>query len=133
MTTFDADDGVHLVPILKGFRPAVTKTSDGKIWFVNGDTVSFFDPSHIDINTLPPPVHIEQIIADGKTYDLSDGMRLPPLVRNLAFDFVALSLVAPEKIAIASSWRGGTVTGEMPSMSSGWSIRICRRSTTSFT
>jgi signal transduction histidine kinase/streptogramin lyase len=97
VTTFDADDGVHLVPILKGFRPAVTKTSDGKIWFVNGDTVSFFDPSHIDINTLPPPVHIEQIVADGKTYDLSDGMRLPPLVRNLAFDFVALSLVAPGK------------------------------------
>jgi len=97
VTTFDADDGVRLVPILKGFRPAVTKTSDGKIWFVNGDTVSFFDPSQIDINTLPPPVHIEQIVADGKTYDLSDGMRLPPLVRNLAFDFVALSLVAPGK------------------------------------
>ncbi len=97
VTTFDADDGVHLVPILKGFRPAVTKTSDGKIWFVNGDTVSFFDPSHIDINTLPPPVHIEQIVADGKTYDLSDGMRLPPLVRSLAFDFVGLSLVAPGK------------------------------------
>jgi signal transduction histidine kinase/ligand-binding sensor domain-containing protein len=97
VTTFDADDGVHLVPILKGFRPAVSKTSDGKIWFVNGDTVSFFDPSHIDINTLPPPVHIEQIVADGKTYDLSDGMRLPPLVRNLTFDFVALSLVAPGK------------------------------------
>jgi signal transduction histidine kinase len=64
---------------------------------VNGNTVSFFDPSQIDINTLPPPVHIEQIVADGKTYDLSDGMRLPPLVRNLAFDFVALSLVAPGK------------------------------------
>ena len=35
-TTFDATDGVRLVPILKGLRPAVTKASDGKIWFVNG-------------------------------------------------------------------------------------------------
>ena len=96
-TIFDDVDGVQLVPILKGYRPAVTKSSDGKIWFVNGDTVSFFDPSHIDINTLPPLVHIEQIVADGKTYDLSDGLRLPPLVRNLAFDFVALSLLAPGK------------------------------------
>ena len=50
-----------LVPILKGYRPAVTKSSDGKIWFVNGDAVSFIDPSHIGINTLPPPVHIERV------------------------------------------------------------------------
>ena len=80
---FDAVDGVRLVPILKGFRPAVTKSSDGKIWFVNGDTVSFIDPSHIGINTLPPPVHIEQITVDGNAYDARSGLRLHPHVRNL--------------------------------------------------
>ena len=37
VTTFDTTDGVRLVPILKGLRPAVTKASDGTIWFVNGD------------------------------------------------------------------------------------------------
>ena len=97
-TTFDAADGVRLVPILKGFRPAVTKSSDGKIWFVNGDTVSFIDPSHIGINTLPPPVHIEQITVDGNAYDARSGLRLPPHVRNLVIDYTALSLVAPEKV-----------------------------------
>jgi signal transduction histidine kinase len=97
VTTFDADDGVRLVPILKGSRPEVTKAADGKIWFVNGDTLTFIDPAHSEINTLPPPVHIEQITVDGKTYDASPGLHLPPLVRNLTFDFVALSLVAPEK------------------------------------
>jgi signal transduction histidine kinase/ligand-binding sensor domain-containing protein len=98
VTTFDADDGVRLVPILKGSRPEVTKAADGKIWFVNGDTVSFFDPSRISLNTLPPPVHIEQITADGKAYDLLNGLRLPAGVRDLFFDFTALSLVAPEKV-----------------------------------
>ena len=39
-------------------------------------TVSFIDPSRIGINTLPPPVHIEQIAADGQTFD--DGARLAP-------------------------------------------------------
>ena len=67
VTTFDALDGIRLVPMLKGFRPFVTKSSDGRIWFVNGDTLSFIDPAHIATNTLPPPVHIEQITADGKT------------------------------------------------------------------
>ena len=65
---------------------------------MNGDTLSFIDPSHIAINTLPPPVHIEQITADGKRYDPTPGLRLPPLVRDLTFDFMALNLAAPEKV-----------------------------------
>src|SRR4029453_15011659 len=64
----------------RAFRPQVTKSSDGKIWFVNGDKASFIDTSHIGINTLPPSVHIEQITANGKTYDVARGLRLPPLV-----------------------------------------------------
>ena len=94
----DDVDGVQLVPILKGDRPAVTKSSDGKIWFVNGDAVSFIDPSHIGINTLPPPVHIEQITVDGKTYDARRGLRLPPHVRNLVIDYTALSMVSQRRI-----------------------------------
>ena len=97
-TTFDSADGILLVPILRPTRPAVTKSSDGKIWFVNGATVSFIDPSHIGINTLPPPVHIEQIVADGQTFDEARGLRLPPNVRNLLINYTALSLVAPEKV-----------------------------------
>ena len=97
-TIFDAEDGVRLVPILKGFRPAVTKPSDGKIWFVNGDTLSFIDPSHIGINTLPPPVHIEQITVDGNAYDARSGLRLPPHVRNLVIDYTAPSMVARRRV-----------------------------------
>ena len=97
-TTFGVEDGIRLVPILKGLRPAVTKASDGRIWFVNGEKVSFIDPSRITLNTLPPPVHIEQITADDKTYDATNGMRLPPRAHNLAIDYTALSLVAPEKV-----------------------------------
>ena len=98
VTTFDAADGVRLIPMLKGFRPFVTKSSDGKVWFVNSDRVGFFDPSRIGINTLAPPVHIEQIVADDKTYEVANGMRLPVQVRNLTIDYTALSLVAPEKV-----------------------------------
>ena len=64
---------------------------------MNGATVSFIDPSHIGINTLPPPVHIEQITADGTAFEARPGLRLPPLVRNLRIDYTALGLVVPEK------------------------------------
>jgi len=97
-TTFDTADGIRPVATLKGFRPGVTKAPDGRIWFLNGDTVSVIDPSRLGINTLPPPVHIEQIAADGKTYDGTHSLRLPPRVRNLVIDYTALSLAAPEKV-----------------------------------
>jgi ligand-binding sensor domain-containing protein/signal transduction histidine kinase len=98
LTTFDSADGVRLVAIASGSRPAATKASDGRIWFVNANTVSVIDPSHIGMNTLPPPVHIEQITGDGQTYDARPGVRLPARVRDLAIDYTALSLAAPEKV-----------------------------------
>jgi signal transduction histidine kinase len=97
-TTFDTADGIRPIAVLRGFRPAVTKSSDGKIWFLNGDNVSVIDPSRIGINTLPPAVHIERIVADDKPYDLKPGIRLPANVRNLRIEYTALSLIAPEKI-----------------------------------
>ena len=74
------------------------KSADGKIWLLPGDGVSVIDPRHLPFNKIPPPVHIEQIIADDKPYDLKPGMRLPANVRNLRIEYTALSLVAPEKI-----------------------------------
>src|SRR5439155_13393211 len=56
---------------------------------------------HLPFNPLPPPVHIEQITADHKTYTaISDAkaLRLPPLIRDLEIDYTALSFVAPEKV-----------------------------------
>jgi signal transduction histidine kinase len=97
-TVWDAADGVRLrSSAASEYGPRVAKSNDGKLWFVTGEGFQVVDPHHLAMNKLPPPVHIEQVTADGKTYDVSDGLRLPPLVRNLAFDFVALSLVAPEK------------------------------------
>src|SRR5271165_2923209 len=97
-TVFDSSDGVtsHSRPF--GYNPRVTKSADGKLWFVTGDGVSVIDPRHLPVNKLPPPVHIEQIIADDKPYNLKPGVRLPANVRNLRIEYTALSLAAPEKI-----------------------------------
>ena len=81
-----------------GYNSVVAKSADGKLWFVRGGGVSVLDPHHLAFNKLPPPVHIEQVTADGKTYDASNGLRLPAGVRDLLFNFTALSFVAPEKV-----------------------------------
>ena len=103
-TVFDSSDGVRTEAVASVYSPRVAKSADGKLWFVSGDGVSVIDPRHIPVNTLPPPVHVEQITADRKTYwqnfsgDASSSQpRLPPLVRDLEIDYTALSFVAPEK------------------------------------
>ncbi len=95
---FDSTDGVsnHLYP--GGYSANVAKSADGKLWFLRLGGVSVLDPHHLPLNKLPPPVHIEQVTADDKIYDATNGLRLPPRIRNLAIDYTALSFVAPEKV-----------------------------------
>ena len=94
-TVFEPSDGVRVRPTPPGsFTPQFAKSPDGRLWFVTIAGISVIDPHHLPFNKLPPPVHIEQIIADRKV--VSDR-RLPPLTRDLEIDYTALSLVAPEK------------------------------------
>jgi signal transduction histidine kinase/ligand-binding sensor domain-containing protein len=97
-TIFDSSSGVSNHSIVAGASPRVARSKDGKIWFTHTDGVSVLDPRNIPFNTIPPPVHIEQIIADRKNYDPSSNLRLPALSRDLQIDYTALSFVAPEKI-----------------------------------
>jgi len=105
MTVWDAADGVRLrSSAASEYGPRVAKSTDGKLWFVTGEGIQVVDPHHLPLNRLQPPVHIEQVVADSKTYwqnspGLAAGsVQLPALTRDLEIDFTALSLVAPEKI-----------------------------------
>ena len=101
-TVFDSSDGVRSRINGGGYSPRVARASGGKLWFAALDGVSVVDPRHLPFNKLPPPVHIEQITADRKTYDaVSYGnarVPLPALIRDLQIDYTALSLVVPEKL-----------------------------------
>jgi PAS domain S-box-containing protein len=62
------------------------------------DSVGAIDPRHLGVNTLAPPVYIEQMTADGTPYDESNGVRLPAAGRDLLSDFPALNLAMPEPV-----------------------------------
>src|SRR5262249_49927544 len=89
-TLFDSADGVRSQFAVGGYVPHVAKSSDGKLWFVTYGGFSVVDPRHLLVNKLPPPVRIEQIIADHKAYDVPPNangqIRLPPLLRDLRID-----------------------------------------------
>ena len=99
-TVWDAADGVRLHPVSpSSWGPTFAKSADGKFWSLIGEEgIAFVDPRHLVVNKLPPPVYIEQVTADRKTYDASQGLRLPSSVRDVAIEYTALSFVAPEKV-----------------------------------
>jgi len=89
-TVVDSSDGVRAVAEANTVGPQVAKATDGKLWFNSHDGVSVLDAHHLALNKLSPPVHIEQITANHKTYavtsDASGNVRLPPRVRDLQID-----------------------------------------------
>jgi signal transduction histidine kinase len=92
-------DGVPLLAVTSAeFNPPVAKGPNGKFWFVSGADVHLIDPDHLPFNPLPPPVRFETLVADHKSYAVANGLRLPPLVRDLTIEFAALSLVDPKSM-----------------------------------
>ena len=105
-TLWDAADGAKLRALAPtSYEPLVSRSTDGKLWFVAGEGVQVLDPQHLASNPLRPPVYVERLTADNtvRWQHLPGGtpvanLRLPPHVRDVEIDYTALSLVAPEKI-----------------------------------
>ena len=103
-TVWDAADGVMPLGAPSSFGPTFARSTDGKLWFLTREAVGFVDPRHLAPNKVPPPVHIEQIVADNKTYWQNlpnatlSNVRLPARTHDLQIYYTALSLVAPEKV-----------------------------------
>ena len=100
-TLFDLFDGVKSRAGVQNFAPRMARGKDGKIWFVPYDGVSYVDPRHLSSNALAPPIRVEEVTANGKTYDpaiANELLRLPSQIRDLSIRYTALSFVAPEKV-----------------------------------
>jgi signal transduction histidine kinase/ligand-binding sensor domain-containing protein len=89
-------DGVQ--PGITPLKPQMAMTPDGRIWLVNGRILQVFNPNEPSRNEIPPPVQIEQVVADRNTYVPQEGLRLPPRTRDLEIDYAALSFVVPREV-----------------------------------
>lgn len=56
------------------------------------------DPAHLHTNHLAPPVHIERVVADRRSYPPIEGLRLPPHARDFEIDYTGLSFEVPQKV-----------------------------------
>ena len=99
---FDEGDG------LKGSleRLSAARASDGTIAFITSAGVAFIDPKQLPKNPLPPPVHIERMVADAAVVDTRKAVRLRRFTRDVQFDYTALSLVEPRRVRFRYKLQG---------------------------
>ena len=63
---------------------------DGKLWIANQGGIQVLNPDHLSENSLVPPVHIEEMIADHARVEPTRGLVLPPLTRDLEIHYTCL-------------------------------------------
>jgi signal transduction histidine kinase/ligand-binding sensor domain-containing protein len=93
---FDVFDGA--LPGRATFQPAVSKSPDGRLWFVNDAVLQVIDPDHVQRNSIAPPVYVEGVRADRRDYALSRLVRLPAHSRDIEIGYTALSYSIPQKV-----------------------------------
>jgi ligand-binding sensor domain-containing protein/two-component sensor histidine kinase len=79
-------------------HPLGIKGLDGRLWFCTGGGLAVVNPRLISKNQTPPPVHIERLIAGGKTYQKLNSVELPIGVRSCNIEYVGLSFANPAKV-----------------------------------
>lgn len=79
-------------------QPQMSLAPDGRVWYANGKSIQSIAPDRLFDNPLPPPVQIEQIIADGKVYASDGHLHIPPNPRNLEIDYTAPSFTVPQRV-----------------------------------
>jgi signal transduction histidine kinase/ligand-binding sensor domain-containing protein len=102
----DNTDGVESVAYNGWYTPQTAKTSDGRILFATATGLSILDPSNLNQNSLPPPVHIEGVTADEREMKGSGRLSLPAKVRRVHITFTALSFAAPRKVRFRYKLQG---------------------------
>ena len=91
-------DGMMTRECSGGGDPAGWRSGDGKLWFPTIKGVAMIDPERIKTNLQAPPVVIEQIHIDDKSFAPSERLELPSGTTRFDLYYTAPSFVAPEKV-----------------------------------
>jgi signal transduction histidine kinase/ligand-binding sensor domain-containing protein/CheY-like chemotaxis protein/HPt (histidine-containing phosphotransfer) domain-containing protein len=90
-------DGLRTAEFAGGNTSPGCRTPDGLLWFPSISGIVRVDPKHVRMNTLQPPVHIEQVWVDGVPLAPVDGAEVAPGPQQWEFHYTALSLLAPQR------------------------------------
>lgn len=98
---FGAVDG-FLTGSIARRSPVITSDSLGRIWLSTSRGVSVVNPRRLPAQSVSALPHLQAVIADGSELDLpgngASTIKVPALRKRLVFDFIGLSLTAPQRV-----------------------------------
>ena len=86
---FDVFDGV--LASGTSFSPAVTKSTDGRLWFANGNVLQTIDPSALSPSKSTLQVRVEEFLADHSPVSFDSPPSLQALTRTVELRYTGLS------------------------------------------
>jgi ligand-binding sensor domain-containing protein len=103
----DGLDGYPGAALTRLRLPTALADGQGRLWFAGSGGIAWLDPRALSRNTLSPPVEIEALAANGRSY-APDGVlagaapsratALPAGSTAVRIDYTALSYVKPERV-----------------------------------
>ena len=94
---FGPADGIPAPEGVRRYR-SVVKDTAGQIWLSLRRGISVVDPARLSPDSVPAIVHIESVSADGNPVVGRTPLRIPASRVRVRFDYLALSLSAPERV-----------------------------------
>jgi signal transduction histidine kinase len=91
-------DGLRSLQCTAPAQPAGFRTRDGRLWFATARGVAVLDPARIRIETSPPPMVVEAVVAEDHVFESPRDLTLGPGLTRLSFQYTGLGLLAPERL-----------------------------------
>jgi len=91
-------EGLRLVNGGSMANPRLASSRDGRLWVCTEDGVAAIDPARLKSNPVPPPVAIEQVVADGKAFDTTSTAEVVFRGHDLQIVYTGISLMVPERV-----------------------------------
>ncbi len=104
--TFGTEHGLISRETNGGFQPSAYRSSDGKMWYPTIEGIALIEPEKVRTSDAPPPVIIEEIIADHNTLPLAGRVVIQPGIRNFSIRFTALSFISPDRLQFRTKLEG---------------------------
>jgi signal transduction histidine kinase/ligand-binding sensor domain-containing protein len=78
--------------------PTAIEDSYGRLWFSLTSGVVWLDPTHAQQQATAPPLTIQSVSVDDKTYDANSALTFPAHTASVGISYSAISLSDPEAV-----------------------------------
>jgi PAS domain S-box-containing protein len=79
-------------------NPIAVRLADGRVMTATDKGIAVVDPRSLQVNSQPPTVVIESVVADDRALPAGQAMTIPAGTNRVEIRYTALSLIAPQRL-----------------------------------